>query len=260
MKKSIEFNGRFWIDRDSHIFLGPGRILLLEKIDAGNSIAEAARQLGMSYKTAWDMLNAMNNLAEAPLVIRKKGGRYGGGTVLTEYGKKMITIFRTIEHEYQALLLSLAQRYPELSNWQTLEQRLKLQTSARNQLFCKIVTLEKKGHRILATLDLGAQQQLKAQLTQGSVDAMGLSVGRQVVALIKAPAISLSTRFSRKNQMLKGILNHVDKDEAGNAEVEIQLASGQTIIVTLEEAGSIPEPGSQLYAVIDPKQIILAVF
>ena len=257
-KKDIKFGGRFWIDRDSHVFLGPGRIELLEKIDAGSSIAEAARQLGMGYKTAWDMLNDMNKLSDEALVIRTKGGRHGGGTVLTEYGKKMIALYRMIEGEYETMLMSLEQRYPELSQWQKMRQRLQLRTSARNQLFCKIQALEKKGHRIMATLDLGEKQYLRAMLTQNSVDEMGLSVGRQVVALMKAPMVSLSVKRSDDEQMLEGVLQAVDVDEAGGAEVEILLKSGQTLVAILEDAKLAPSLGVAVYAVVDPKQVILA--
>ncbi|MGL4667610.1 MAG: TOBE domain-containing protein, partial [Saezia sp.] len=219
-----------------------------------------ARQLGMSYKTAWDMLNDMNNLSEEPLVIRTKGGRHGGGTVLTEYGKKMIVTFRLIEAEYQTMLFALEQRYPELSQWQNMRQRLQLRTSARNQLFCKIQALEKHGHLILVTLDLGEKQLLQAQLTQASVDEMGLSVGRQVVALMKAPLISMSTQHLPDVQMLEGVLQHVDEDDAGGAEVEILLKSGQTLIAMLEDVKGIPQIGSPVYVAIDPKQVILAIF
>ena len=257
-EKNIKFGGRFWIDRDSHVFLGPGRIELLEKIDAGSSIAEAARQLGMGYKTAWDMLNDMNKLSDEPLVIRTKGGRHGGGTVLTDYGRKMITVYRMIEGEYETMLMSLEQRYPELSQWQKMRQRMQLRTSARNQLFCKIQVLEKKGHRIMATLDLGESQYLRAMLTQNSVDEMGLSVGRQVVALMKAPMVSLSLEPSGDAQMLEGVLQGLDVDEAGGAEAEILLKSGQSLIAILDDAKRAPALGTVVYAVVDPKQVILA--
>ena len=258
--KSIKFGGRFWIDRDSQIFLGSGRIQLLEKIAAGNSIAESARQLGMGYKTAWDMLHDMNSLSDEPLVISTKGGRRGGGTTITEHGEKMIRTFRLIESEYQTMLMALEQRYPELSQWQKMRQRLQLRTSARNQLFCKIQAMEKKGHRITVTLDLGEQQFLRAMLTQNSVDEMGLSVGRQVIALMKAPMVSLSTEPKDNEQKLAGTLQALDKDETGGAEAEILLLSGQTMIAAIENAELAPALGSQVYAVVDPKQVILATF
>ncbi|WP_147073343.1 winged helix-turn-helix domain-containing protein, partial [Sulfuriferula plumbiphila] len=59
---------------------GKGRIELLEKIGELGSISAAAKALGLSYKAAWEAVEAMNNLSEAPLVERVAGGRHGGGT------------------------------------------------------------------------------------------------------------------------------------------------------------------------------------
>ncbi|MDO5666251.1 MAG: TOBE domain-containing protein [Alcaligenaceae bacterium] len=261
--EGIHFGGRFWIERHSKTFLGPGRIELLEKIQAGNSIAEAARQLGMGYKTAWDMLNDMNHLADEPLVISIKGGRRGGGTTITEYGQKMIAFFRRLESEYQAMLISLEQRYPELIDFTSqVSPRLQLRTSARNQLSCKIQALEKKGHRILATLDLGGQQYLQAILTQKSIDEMKLSIGQQIFALIKAPMVMLSTTPDTDTQkhMLEGTLESIHIDEAGGAELDILLKSGQQLIAITEDAALAPACGSPIYAMVDPKQVIIATF
>lgn len=259
--QGIHFGGRFWIERHSRTFLGPGRIELLEKIGSGNSIAEAARQLGMGYKTAWDMLNAMNNLADEPLVISTKGGKRGGGTRITEYGQKMIAIFRHIESEYRAMLISLEQRYPELEDFTSkASPRLQLRTSARNQLSCKIQALEKKGHRIMTTLDLGGQQHLQAMLTQKSIDEMSLSVGQQVFALFKAPMVSLSATPDKQAHSLEGVLEKIDVDETGGAELNILLKSGQHMIAIIDETAKAPACGSTVYAIVDPKQVIIATF
>ena len=255
----ISFQGRFWIERHAKTFLGPGRIELLEKIESGHSIAEAARQLGMGYKTAWDMLNSMNSLADEPVVISTKGGRRGGGTTITDYGKKMIAFFRHIESEYLAMLISLEQRYPGLNDFSSNPSpRLQLRSSARNQLSCRIQALEKKGHRIIAMLDLGDQQYLQAILTQKSIDEMKLSVGQQVFALMKAPMISLSHTSDEQGMRLEGVLEAIDLDEAGGAELTIQLKSGQYLTAMIEDATQAPTRGSPAYALLDPKQVIIA--
>lgn len=257
----IYFRGRFWIERHSRTFLGPGRIELLEKIESGNSIAEAARQLGMGYKTAWDMLNAINSLADEPVVISIKGGRRGGGTTITEYGKKIIAFFRRIESEYLTMLISLEQRYPKLNDFSAKPSpRLQLRTSARNQLSCSIQALEKKGHRIMATLDLGGQQYLQAILTQKSINDMKLSVGQHVFALMKAPMVSLSNTPDPQGLMLEGILEEIDLDEAGGAELYIRLKSGQHMTAIIDDATQAPSCGSPVYAALDPKQVIIATF
>ncbi len=64
-------------------------------------IAQAAKRIGMSYKTAWDAVDAMNNLADRPLVVRATGGKGGGGTHLTDYGKQVIAGYRLMEAEHR---------------------------------------------------------------------------------------------------------------------------------------------------------------
>ena len=102
--QAIEFSGRFWLNREGHGYLGAGRIALLEHIDECGSISQAARRIGMSYKTAWDAVEAMNNLAERPLVVRATGGKGGGGTHLTEYGRQVIAGYRLMEAEHRRFL------------------------------------------------------------------------------------------------------------------------------------------------------------
>ena len=67
---------------------------LLAGIGTHRSIAAAAREIGMTYKAAWDAVETMNNLAGAPLVERSVGGRGGGGAMLTARGRKLVATFR----------------------------------------------------------------------------------------------------------------------------------------------------------------------
>lgn len=77
--------------------LGPGKIALLEKIAETGSISAAARALSMSYKRAWDLVEAVNRLFPAPLVSTQTGGRRGGGAGLTPAGEDVVRRFRAIE-------------------------------------------------------------------------------------------------------------------------------------------------------------------
>ena len=87
--------------RADKAFLGGDRIDLLEAIDRFGSITRAAREVGVSYKTAWDAVDAMNNAAERPLVERAVGGLGGGGTMLTGEGKKTVRLYRVLAGEHQ---------------------------------------------------------------------------------------------------------------------------------------------------------------
>ena len=81
MKKAqIEVGGSLWLASGGKdgAAAGHGRIALLRAIDAHGSISAAAREMGMSYKAAWDAIDAINNLAGTPLVVRETGGKGGG--------------------------------------------------------------------------------------------------------------------------------------------------------------------------------------
>ncbi|MBX3566880.1 MAG: winged helix-turn-helix domain-containing protein [Rhizobiaceae bacterium] len=86
---------RINLDPDGRI--GPGKIELLEKIAAYGSISEGARQMEMSYKHAWDLVEEMNKLFGKPLVAAQTGGKRGGGAQLTQVGLAVVTRFRAIE-------------------------------------------------------------------------------------------------------------------------------------------------------------------
>ena len=84
--------------------LGGPRIRLLEAIDKHGSISQAARHIPMSYKAAWDALDDLNNLADFPVIERSIGGAGGGGTKLTDYGRKLVAMYRAVEDEYQTAM------------------------------------------------------------------------------------------------------------------------------------------------------------
>lgn len=84
---------RIWIECESGMFLGNGRIRLLKAIDETGSVSQAAKRIGMSYKKAWHLIDAVNTNAKKTVVLRTAGGKAGGGTTLTEYGKSLIKQF-----------------------------------------------------------------------------------------------------------------------------------------------------------------------
>ena len=78
-------------------WMGPGKAELLERIDRTGSIAAAGREMGMSYKRAWQLVEAMNAMFRAPLVLSSRGGAKGGGAVVTEDGQAVLAEFRALE-------------------------------------------------------------------------------------------------------------------------------------------------------------------
>jgi molybdate transport system regulatory protein len=82
---------------DGAVALGPGKVELLEGIADTGSIAAAGRRMGMSYKRAWLLVEAMNATFAGPLVDAAKGGSGGGGAALTPLGRRMLAAYRDLE-------------------------------------------------------------------------------------------------------------------------------------------------------------------
>jgi len=74
--------------------MGPGKAELLERIDRCGSIAAAGREMGMSYKRAWILIETLNTMFRAPLVERVRGGPGGGGAALTPAGREVLALYR----------------------------------------------------------------------------------------------------------------------------------------------------------------------
>jgi len=74
-----------------------GRVDLLDAIAETGSISAAARQMGMSYRRAWTLVEAMNQRFRQPLVASAVGGRGGGGAHLTDAGQEVVTRYRAME-------------------------------------------------------------------------------------------------------------------------------------------------------------------
>ncbi|WP_353192968.1 winged helix-turn-helix domain-containing protein [Pandoraea pnomenusa] len=90
-------------DGDTPVF-GPGRLTLLRAIEATGSISAAARRMGMSYRRAWLLVEAMNHEFREPLVTRHIGGVSGGGAQLTPFAQNLAAHYDTLLKEIRSLL------------------------------------------------------------------------------------------------------------------------------------------------------------
>lgn len=79
--------------------IGPGKAELLERIARCGSIAAAGREMGMSYKRAWMLVETLNTMFSAPVVDSTRGGPGGGGAVVTEMGREVLAQYRAFEAE-----------------------------------------------------------------------------------------------------------------------------------------------------------------
>jgi molybdate transport system regulatory protein len=96
--------GRVWLEKDGELYLGWGRVQLLENIDKYGSIAAAAQSMGLGYRNAWLWVQAMNRLAPAPLVEIVTGGAGGSHAKLTKEGQKAVAEYKKLQQKVQESL------------------------------------------------------------------------------------------------------------------------------------------------------------
>jgi molybdate transport system regulatory protein len=85
------------IDFDGVGSIGPGKIRLLELVEETGSIAAGGREMKMSYRRAWMLIDALNQAFRTPVVATKMGGKKGGGATLTSFGRDLIRHYRDME-------------------------------------------------------------------------------------------------------------------------------------------------------------------
>lgn len=100
--------GKVWMEKDGEVYMGWGRVELLEGIEKYGSIAAAARSMGMSYRNAWLEVDEMNRLAPTPLVRKETGGIGGGNARLTEEGQKVIAEYNELTRKFHEFLKRFA--------------------------------------------------------------------------------------------------------------------------------------------------------
>jgi molybdate transport system regulatory protein len=91
--------------------MGPGKAELVERIDATGSISAAARAMGMSYRRAWQLVEALNAAFKQAVIVTAVGGARGGGARVTPYGRRLAAQFRRMEDKASASIAADLQRF-----------------------------------------------------------------------------------------------------------------------------------------------------
>ncbi len=263
-KPALAVQGDLWLGRKGKAFLSANRIELLESIDRLGSITRAAQDVGLSYKAAWDAVDAMSNLADRPLMIRATGGQHGGGSQLTEHGRELVRLYRLLQRGYQRLLAQMQAQVHDFDKLNELIKAITMKTSARNQLRGTVTAVHKGAVNADVILDIGDGLEIFANITNEAIEDLGLKPGRAAVALIKASFILLSPdpdiRISARNR-LRGTVTEIIPGVV-NCEIKLQLPGARvlTAIVTsdaVEELGLVK--GAASTALIKASHIMIAV-
>ncbi len=262
--------GKLEVDSEFGTFLGDTRIRLLEAIEQHGSISQAAKAVPLSYKAAWDAVDAMNNLADQALVVRSTGGKHGGGTQLTDYGRKVVALYRALEAEYQAALDRLTASMNEgeasdLKQFRQLLKRMSMKTSARNQFAGHIVGLRAGQVDFEVRIKLDDDNEIVAVITGDSAENLGLSIGMEISALVKSSSVLLlndpNLKTSARNQ-LWGEITRIH-DSPVNSEVTLAMKGGKSVcaVVTHESVERLGlAVGEQACAVFKASAVILCKY
>lgn len=102
MIRPFTVTGSLEIFKGDECFLDAKRIALLKLIKEKGSINSASKELKMSYQQAWHFIKSMNELSPLPVIVKKRGGSNGGGTLVTRYGERMIREYEALEQEHNS--------------------------------------------------------------------------------------------------------------------------------------------------------------
>ncbi|EXJ16576.1 TOBE domain-containing protein [Imhoffiella purpurea] len=264
IEQDLSTSGTLRLDMKEHRFVGHGRIDLLRRIAETGSISQAARTMGMSYKQAWDSVDAMNNLSAQALVQRRTGGRHGGGTELTDEGRRLIAVYEAAEREHRRFLERLNESIRDFDRFESLLGVLNMKVSARNHLRGLVSEIKTGPVNAEVTLDINGTP-LVAIVTNESVQSLGLAPGVEAFALIKSSFVILATedgglKTSARNRLC-GTIERINSG-AVNTEVVVALDGGArlTAMITNESVQELAlSEGKRACALIKAPHVILAV-
>ena len=232
---------------------------LVEAIAELGSISAAARRVGLSYRAAWDAVQALNNLFEQPLVTAAAGGksrRRGDRDAPRPCGAGGLPAGGGGDGGGPGQ----ARPGPGADVFWSLGMK----TSARNALRGEIVRIVGGSVNAEVTLRMSGGVEIVSVVTAQSVEDLGLALGGQAIALIKSSFVVLAKgenlRTSARNQLAGVIASR--EDGAVNSDIRLDLGGGKTLAasITLESAQVLElAVGDTVTALIKAPHVILAV-
>lgn len=243
------------------LFADPRRIALLQQIQHTGSISQGAKLAGISYKSAWDAINEMNQLADHTVVERATGGKGGGGATVTARGQRLIQLFALLEQVQQKAFDVLQDDRLPLDSLLAAISRFSLQTSARNQLFGHVMQRDHQPvQQHIAVMLNDDVTVVNAAITEHSAERLQLQPGKEVLVLIKAPWIGVTTQPVEAENQLACTLTQIETGSS-HSELLLTLPGGEVLCATLSNADVDREalrPGMQAIAYFAAEQVIIA--
>lgn len=245
--------------------VGRERIRLLEAVARSGSITAGAKAIGLSYKAAWDALDAMANLFGQPLLETRAGGRAGGGARLTTTGIRVVEAFHRLEAE---LTRVLGQLEPELAGTGIRPLQLVsgflMRTSARNALRGTITGIVTDALAAEVAVSVSDETTIHALITNESIRELGLVPGREAIVLVKAPFVFIAPGGQRPvvstRNCVPGTVLRCETSPV-SAEIVLDIGGGKTLAATITAYSAKAlgfAPGEPAYALFDAAHVIIA--
>lgn len=240
-------------------------LALLDAIDQTGSLNKAAKQVGLSYKGAWQIIERANNASPRVLIATATGGSKGGGSQLTPAGQRLLEVFQNLQQQHQAFIRQLNASVladPEVS---FLLKPLAIKTSAGNQLFAQIEHIEVGAVSVELDLRLKSGVMIVANMDKTLFAKLEPKQGEGLLVLVPAFEIGLFRLDNLHSLSARNILpvDVIRIDEDGVvAEIGLSLGAGDSLFASLTAAtieAMDLQIGQQLYAVFKSNAVILAL-
>ena len=248
---------------EGRLLVGRDRIKLLEAVAEHGSITKAAKAAGFSYKTAWDAVDAINNLLPSPAFVTKAGGRSGGGAHVTEEGRRLIETFHRLEARMSRISSLIAQEgfagHDDFALWS-----LGIKISTRNMFQTEVISVRRWPVDVEVTLKVTERDLIHATVTNEAADELALAPGRKALALVKSSFVRLALfdaeGMSGRNRFSGVVRRRVDAER--NSELVIDIGSGKTMtaVIARQTAEDLEiRAGMPAVASFNASDVILAV-
>lgn len=254
-----------WVEGDLRLagILDNRIIELLKAINQSGSLNQAAKQVGLSYKGAWQIIEKANNSSPKTLVSTTTGGAKGGGTALTEAGLSLVSLFEQLQNAHQFFLKQLNSNLVSDPDTILLFQRLIVKTSVRNQLFGTVISILLGAVSAEITIKLKGNEQIITTISQPEFYELDLTLNSDVLLLLNSSEIMLATidnpkQFSARNYLACHVIQI--RDDLLYAEITLLFAGGEMLIaiITKQSLHDLNlENGMRVYAVFKTNAPIL---
>lgn len=258
----MKISSNLTLELSNKPFLLEKRIALLKAIEEHGSLSKACKAVPLSYKAAWDAIDNMNNLSSSPVVIRQTGGKGGGGTSLTTYGKKILNSYEIIKDEQNRFLNRLNEiAHIDLEMLNNVK-RFAMQISARNQISGIIEQLQKDEVNTNIKFKAKSNCSLFSNISTNSAIDLNLKKGDEVVAIFKSSNVMLSKNevaISARNK-LKGTIEAIVLSKT-NIQVTVCLGTDKiTSVITKDSYDELGlSVGDCVYAYVKSNDILIGI-